>query len=91
MTQGELCRKLGKHLVWASKRERGHLPVRREDVPGLAEALQVGVAELQSRLGGRGRPDEAEERGLLSQRLRISRSTGGISSTAAISTNTQVM
>jgi transcriptional regulator with XRE-family HTH domain len=48
MSQAELCEMLGKHQVWASQRERGYLSVRSQDVPALAGALQVDVAELQA-------------------------------------------
>jgi hypothetical protein len=48
MSQTELCDLLGKHQVWASQRERGHAPVRSQDVPALAGALQVDAAELQA-------------------------------------------
>jgi transcriptional regulator with XRE-family HTH domain len=52
MSQAELCEMLGKHQVWASQRERGYSPVRSQDVPALAGALQVDVAELQALVDG---------------------------------------
>lgn len=56
MSQADLCRKLGKHQVWASQRERGHTPVRGEDVPGLADALQVDAEELRTMASHPSRP-----------------------------------
>lgn len=58
LTQAELCRKLGKHQVWASQRECGHAPVRDEDVQDLAEALQVDAAELRTIAGIPNQPVE---------------------------------
>jgi transcriptional regulator with XRE-family HTH domain len=60
MTQSELSRKIGKHQVWVSQLERGHSPVRSEEVPDLAEALQVDSAELRSMLGIHEVPVEPE-------------------------------
>src|SRR5947209_4710481 len=46
MSQSDLGQKIGKHQAWASQRECGHAPVRSEDIPSLAAALQVDAAEL---------------------------------------------
>jgi transcriptional regulator with XRE-family HTH domain len=62
MSQADLGRKLGKHQVWASQRECGHSPVRSQDVPALAGALQVDAAELRALVEAQERSAEPEAR-----------------------------
>jgi transcriptional regulator with XRE-family HTH domain len=64
MKQSDLCRKLGKYQVWASQKENGYSPVKSEDVPALAQALQVDAAELRAMVKGEGTvaaPAESQE------------------------------
>ncbi|MFO0906825.1 MAG: helix-turn-helix transcriptional regulator [Isosphaeraceae bacterium] len=59
ISQAELGRKLGRHQVWVSQRECGNTPVRSEDLPGLADALQVDAADMQHLVPAPVRPSEA--------------------------------
>jgi transcriptional regulator with XRE-family HTH domain len=60
MSQGDLGRKVGKNQVWASQRELGYVSVRDEEVPGLAQALEVDEAKLRSLVGAPARSAETD-------------------------------
>jgi transcriptional regulator with XRE-family HTH domain len=60
MSQADLGRRLGKYQAWASQLECNRATVRDEDVPGLADALQVGLATLQPLLDLQEQPGKSE-------------------------------